>query len=236
MLPLVRNVVFVTIIAIAGIVIAANLGINVTPLLAGAGVIGLAVGFGAQSLVSDVITGLFIIVEDTISVGDWIDIDGGHAGTVEHLTIRTVRLRDGQGALHSIPFSQIKIVKNLSRDFGCAVFEVRAPLSADVDEVTRLIRDAGADLAGDGAVRHLMQGGIEVWGLDRFEPNWLIVKGQIRTQPMQQSMVMRAFNARVKARMEEAGIAMPVPQMQVVSSAQAVSEGPVAAAGESRAA
>ena len=236
MLPLVRNVVFVTIIAIAGIVIAANLGINVTPLLAGAGVIGLAVGFGAQSLVSDLITGLFIIVEDTISVGDWIDIDGGHAGTVEHLTIRTVRLRDGQGALHSIPFSQIKIVKNLSRDFGCAVFEVRAPLSADVDEVTRLIRDAGADLAGDGAVRHLMQGGIEVWGLDRFEPNWLIVKGQIRTQPMQQSMVMRAFNARVKARMEEAGIAMPVPQMQVVSSAQAVSEGPVAAAGESRAA
>ncbi|KGS05945.1 MULTISPECIES: mechanosensitive ion channel family protein [Burkholderia] len=218
MLPLVRNVAFVTIVTVAAIVTAANLGINVTPLLAGAGVIGLAVGFGAQSLVSDLITGLFIIVEDTISVGDWIDVDGGHAGTVEHLTIRTVRLRDGQGALHSIPFSQIKIVKNLSRDYGCAVFEVRAPFSADLDQVTRLIRDAGADLWSDGAVRRLMLGAVEVWGLDRFEPNWMIVKGQIRTRPQQQSTVMRAFNARIKRRMDDAGIEIPLPQMHVYST------------------
>lgn len=237
MLPLVRNVVFVSIITIAAIVTAANLGINVTPLLAGAGVIGLAVGFGAQSLVSDLITGLFIIVEDTISVGDWIDVDGGHAGTVEHLSIRTVRLRDGQGALHAIPFSQIKIVKNLSRDFGCAVFEVRAPLSADVDAITRLIHDAGSDLWSDFTVRRQMLGGVEVWGLDRFEPNWLIVKGQIRTQPLQQATVMRAFNARVKARMEAAGIEIPVPQMQVVSPPRhGAAQGPVTAAGESGAA
>ncbi|TCW86832.1 mechanosensitive ion channel protein MscS [Burkholderia sp. SRS-46] len=237
MLPLVRNVVFVTIITVAAIVTAANLGINVTPLLAGAGVIGLAVGFGAQSLVSDLITGLFIIVEDTISVGDWIDVDGGHAGTVEHLSIRTVRLRDGQGALHAIPFSQIKIVKNLSRDFGCAVFEVRAPLSADVDALTRLIHDAGSDLWSDFAVRRQMLGGVEVWGLDRFEPNWLIVKGQIRTQPLQQATVMRAFNACVKARMEAAGIEIPVPQMQVVSPPEhGAAEGQVTAAGENGAA
>ncbi len=233
MLPLVRNVAFVSIITVAAIVTAANLGINVTPLLAGAGVIGLAVGFGAQSLVTDLITGLFIIVEDTISVGDWIDVDGGHAGTVEHLSIRTVRLRDGQGALHAIPFSQIKIVKNLSRDFGCAVFEVRAPLSADVDAITTLIHDAGSDLWSDFAVRRQMLGGVEVWGLDRFEPNWLIVKGQIRTQPLQQATVMRAFNARVKARMEAAGIEIPVPQMQVVSPAKhGTAQGPVTAAGE----
>lgn len=233
MLPLVRNVVFVSILTIAAVVTAANLGINVTPLLAGAGVIGLAVGFGAQSLVSDLITGLFIIVEDTISVGDWIDVDGGHAGTVEHLSIRTVRLRDGQGALHAIPFSQIKIVKNLSRDFGYAVFEVRAPLSADVDAIARLIHDAGSDLWSDFTVRRQMLGGVEVWGLDRFEPNWLIVKGQIRTQPLQQATVMRAFNARVKARMEAAGIEIPVPQMQVVSpSKHGAAQGPVTAAGE----
>lgn len=219
MLPLVRNVAFVTIVTVAAIVTAANLGINVTPLLAGAGVIGLAVGFGAQSLVSDLITGLFIIVEDTISVGDWIDVDGGHAGTVEHLTIRTVRLRDGQGALHSIPFSQIKIVKNLSRDYGCAVFEVRAPFSADLDQVTRLIRDAGADLWSDVAMRRLMLGAVEIWGLDRFEPNWMVVKGQIRTRPQQQSTVMRAFNARIKRRMDDAGIEIPLPQMRVYSTA-----------------
>jgi moderate conductance mechanosensitive channel len=215
MLPLVRNALLVTILTIAGIVTAANLGINVTPLLAGAGVIGLAIGFGAQSLVSDLITGLFIIIEETISVGDWIDLDNGHAGTVEHLSIRTVRLRDGQGAIHSIPFSQIKIVKNLSRDFAYAVFEVRVPFSAELDAVTRLIREVGAELVADFRYRREILGPVEVWGLDRFEPNWMVVKGQIKTRPLQQWSVARAFNARLKHRMDEAGIDMPVPQMQV---------------------
>src|SRR5258707_14118925 len=99
MLPRIRSVVFDGLLSIAAIVTAANLGLNVTPLLAGAGVIGLAVGFGAQSLVADLITGLFIIIEDTISVGDSIEVDGGHAGVGETLTIRTVRVRDGQGAI-----------------------------------------------------------------------------------------------------------------------------------------
>lgn len=220
MLPLVRNALLVTILTVAGIVTAANLGINVTPLLAGAGVIGLAIGFGAQSLVSDLITGLFIIIEETISVGDWIDLDNGHAGTVEHLSIRTVRLRDGQGAIHAIPFSQIKIVKNLSRDFAFAVFEVRVPFSVELDTVTRLIREVGADLVGDFRYRREILGPVEVWGLDRFEPNWMVVKGQIKTRPLQQWSVARAFNARLKRRMDEAGIEMPVPQMQVHMSSR----------------
>jgi small conductance mechanosensitive channel len=220
MLPLVRNALFVTLVTIAGIVTAANLGINVTPLLAGAGVIGLAIGFGAQSLVTDLITGLFIIIEDTISVGDWIDVDGGHAGTVEHLSIRTVRLRDGQGAIHAIPFSQIKIVKNLSRDFAYAVFEVRMGFSADVDQVTQLIREVGADLMADFRYRREMLGPIEVWGLDRFDPNWMVVKGQIKTRPLQQWSVARAFNLRLKRKMDEAGIEIPVPQMRIFTSSK----------------
>jgi small conductance mechanosensitive channel len=220
MLPLVRNVLLVSIMTIAGIVTAANLGINVTPLLAGAGVIGLAIGFGAQSLVTDLITGLFIIIEDTISVGDWIDVDGGHAGTVEHLSIRTVRLRDGQGAIHAIPFSQIKIVKNLSRDFAYAVFEVRMSFSTDVDEITQMIREVGADLMADFRYRREMLGPIEVWGLDRFDPNWMVVKGQIKTRPLQQWSVARAFNARLKRKMDEAGIEIPVPQMRLFTSSK----------------
>lgn len=220
MLPLVRNALLVTILTVAGIVTAANLGINVTPLLAGAGVIGLAIGFGAQSLVTDLITGLFIIIEETISVGDWIDLDNGHAGTVEHLSIRTVRLRDGQGAIHSIPFSQIKIVKNLSRDFAFAVFDVRVPFSVDLDTVTRIIRETGAELVADFRYRREILGPVEVWGLDRFEPNWMVVKGQIKTRPLQQWSVARAFNARLKRHMDEAGIEMPVPQMQVHMSSR----------------
>ncbi|BBU27121.1 hypothetical protein BTHE68_08550 [Burkholderia sp. THE68] len=215
MLPLVRNVVFVFLLTAAAIVTAANLGLNVTPLLAGAGVIGLAVGFGAQSLVADLITGLFIIIEDTISVGDSIEVEGGHAGIVESLTIRTVRLRDGQGAIHAIPFSQIKTVKNLSRDFAYAVFEVRVPFTADVDEVTQMIREVGAELMADVRYRLEMLGPVEVWGLDRFDPNWMVVKGQIKTRPLQQWSVARAFNLRIKRKMDEAGMEIPVPQMHV---------------------
>ncbi|AUT71392.1 mechanosensitive ion channel family protein [Paraburkholderia hospita] len=218
MLPLVRNAIFVTVVSLAAIIGAASLGINLTPLLAGAGVIGLAVGFGAKSLVTDLITGLFIIVEETISVGDWIEVDGAHAGTVMDLTIRTVRLRDGQGAVHTIPFSQIKIVKNLSRDFANAVFEVRLPFSADIDEVTRMIVQVGADLTEDSRFRDEILGPIEVWGLDRFDANWIVVKGQIKTRPLQQWSVARAFNARLKLVMDRAGIEIPVPQMQLHAS------------------
>ncbi|VXB76310.1 MscS Mechanosensitive ion channel [Burkholderia sp. 8Y] len=218
MLPLLRNVVFVMLFLIAAIVTAANLGLNVTPLLAGAGVIGLAVGFGAQSLVADLITGLFIIIEDTISVGDSIEVEGGHAGIVESLTIRTVRLRDGQGAIHAIPFSQIKTVKNLSRDFAYAVFEVRVPFSADVDKVTEMIREVGAELMDDVRYRREMLGPVEVWGLDRFDPNWMVVKGQIKTRPLLQWSVARAFNLRIKRKMDDAGMEIPVPQMHVQMS------------------
>ena len=219
MLPLVRNAVFVTVASLAAIIVAASLGINLTPLLAGAGIIGLAVGFGAKSLVMDLITGLFIIVEETISVGDWIDVDGGHAGTVMDLTIRTVRLRDGQGAVHTIPFSQIKIVKNLSRDFANAVFELRVPFSADIDEVTRMIVEVGNELIQDFRFSNEILGPVEVLGLERFDPNWMVVKGQIKTRPLQQWTVARAFNARIKQKFDEAGIEIPVPQMQLHTSA-----------------
>lgn len=217
MLPLVRNAVFVTVATLAAIVAAASLGVNLTPLLAGAGVIGLAVGFGAKALVTDLITGLFIIVEETISVGDWIDIEGSHAGTVIDLTIRTVRLRDGQGAVHTIPFSQIKVVKNLSRDYANAMFEVRVPFSVDLDDVTRMIVEVGADLQEDFRLRNEILAPVEVWGLDRFEANWMVVKGQIKTRPLQQWSVTRAFNARFKRRMDEAGIEIPVPHMRLHS-------------------
>ncbi|WP_407674262.1 mechanosensitive ion channel family protein [Paraburkholderia saeva] len=215
MLPIVRNAVFVTVASLAAIIAAASLGINLTPLLAGAGVIGLAVGFGAKTLVTDLITGLFIIVEETISVGDWIEIDGGHAGVVMDLTIRTVRLRDGQGAVHTVPFSQIKIVKNLSRDFANALFEVRVPFSVDLEEVTRMITEAGAELMQDFRLKNEILGPVEVWGLDRFETNWMVVKAQIKTKPLQQWSVARAFNARLKRKMDEAGIEIPVPHMQL---------------------
>lgn len=215
MLPLIRNFTFIVILVIVIISTLANLGINVTPLIAGASVIGLAFGFGAQSLVQDLITGLFILIEDTISVGDSIEVDGGHAGIVETLSIRTCRLRDSQGAIHAIPFSQIKSIKNLSRDFAFAVFDVRVPFTADVDHITHLIHEVGQELHDDVRYRREMLGPVEVFGLDRFDPNWMVIKGQIRTRPLQQWPIVRAFNQRLKRKMDEAGIDIPIPQMML---------------------
>ena len=128
MLPLIRNTIMATIAVIAIIVALANMGMNVTPLLAGAGVIGLAIGFGAQSLVTDLITGLFIIIENSLSIDDYVDV-GNHLGTVEGLTIRTVRLRDLDGVVHTIPFSQIKTIKNYcaSSATPCSAGRCRPP-------------------------------------------------------------------------------------------------------------
>ena len=144
MMPLIRNVLFVAIFIIATIVALANMGMNVTPLLAGAGVIGLAIGFGAQSLVADLITGLFIIIEDSLAIDDYVDV-GGHLGTVEGLTIRTVRLRDIDGIVHTIPFSEIKSIKNYSREFGYAIFRVAIPYNMEIGaQFERLLPQRGA--------------------------------------------------------------------------------------------
>ena len=160
MMPLIRNVLFVAIFIIALIVALANMGMNVTPLLAGAGVIGLAIGFGAQSLVADLITGLFIIIEDSLAIDDYVDV-GGHLGTVEGLTIRTVRLRDIDGIVHTIPFSEIKSIKNYSREFGYAIFRVAVPSNMDIDNAIKLMREVGPENAHRPAAtaQHLVAAG-----------------------------------------------------------------------------
>lgn len=198
MMPLIRNVLFVTIFIIAAIVALANMGMNVTPLLAGAGVIGLAIGFGAQSLVADLITGLFIIIEDTLSIGDWVVLDSGHAGTVEGLTIRTLRLRDGKGFVHSVPFGQIKAVTNQSRQFAYAFFSVQFTYDTDVDKAVELIREAGQSIRDDVFLKYNLQGPLEVFGVDKMDLNGVVLTAQFRTVSGGQYAVSRAFNQRLK--------------------------------------
>lgn len=187
-LPLLRNGLKVALVVTAGIGVLANLGVNVTPLVAGAGVIGLAVGFGAQSLAQDLIT-----------------------GTVISLTIRTVRLRDGVGAIHSIPFSQIKTVRNLSRDYSFADFEVRVAMDADPRQAIDLVREAAARTAGDARFERILIGVPEVFGLDRFEGGAMIVKGRFKTRPQKQADVLRVFNVVLKDGFDTAGVPLAMP-------------------------
>lgn len=218
-LPLVRNAAFITIVVVAAIVTLANLGVNVTPLLAGAGVIGLAIGFGAQTLVQDLITGLFIIIEDSIAVGDSIDV-GSHAGTVEALTIRTVRLRDLSGATHMIPFSAIKTIKNMSRGYGYAVFNISVAYDTDIDQAIDAIRQVGAQMQADYRYQLAILEPIEVLGLDRFEASGIVILARIRTQASATFSVTRAFNLLLKQRFDAVGIEMPFPQMTVHQALQ----------------
>ncbi|WP_062222326.1 mechanosensitive ion channel domain-containing protein [Aureimonas sp. D3] len=202
LLPLLRNLVFVVLSVVTVIAMLANIGVDVTPLLAGAGVIGLAFSFGAQQLVQDVITGFFIIFEDTIAVGDVIST-GDRTGTVEGLTIRTVRIRDGNGALHSVPFSQIKALQNNSRGFGIFPLNVSIAFGADVDRTMEIMQEVGRDLLTDATYGDMMLAPIEMWGVDGFTREGVVIKGAIRCKPLQQWGVGREFNRRLKRRLDD---------------------------------
>jgi len=202
-LPMLRNAIKIILVVICTITTMANLGINVAPLLAGAGVVGLAIGFGSQQLVQDVITGLFILIEDTIAIGDWVVLDSGHAGTVESLTIRTLRLRDGKGFVHSVPFGQIKAVTNQSRQFAYAFFSVQFTYDSDVDKALELIHEVGQSISEDPLLRINLQGPLQVFGVDRMDLNGFVLTAQFRTISGGQYAVSRAFNERLKKRVDQ---------------------------------
>ncbi|MFG5863899.1 mechanosensitive ion channel family protein [Metapseudomonas sp. CR1201] len=214
MLPLIRNVLFVTIAVIALIVALANMGMNVTPLLAGAGVIGLAIGFGAQSLVADLITGLFIIIEDSLSIDDYVDV-GGHLGTVEGLTIRTVRLRDLDGVVHTIPFSEIKSIKNFSRQFGYAMFRWPVPASMPIDDAVALVQEVARELRSDPDVRRSLWSPLEMQGVESFDNGQAILRFRFKTAPIKQWEVQRAFNLRLRRRLDQSGLELAMPRLNV---------------------
>ncbi|MGO4828914.1 mechanosensitive ion channel family protein [Cupriavidus sp. 2KB_15] len=234
-LPLVRNALFVALLVITLIVVLANLGVNVTPLLAGAGVVGLAIGFGAQSLVQDLITGLFIVVEDSIAIGDSVELPD-HAGTVEAMTIRTVKLRDGKGALHVLPYSQIKAIKNLSRGYAFAVFNIGVAYGSDLDRAMELIRETGNEVSRDFRYARNLLSGLDILGLDRFDPGGSVVLAQFKTRPLTQAEITRAFNVRLKRKFDQNGISMATQRVTVQVDGAAPARAQAAQAGAAAAA
>ena len=212
--PMIRNVVLVTILIIAGIAGLANLGVNVTPLLAGAGVIGLAIGFGAQTLVQDLITGIFIVIEDSLAVDDFVQING-HMGTVEGLTLRTVRLRDLDGIVHIITFSRINSIHNMSRQFGIALMKIRIPYDMKIDNAINLMHETAQALRQDPMMRHYIWSPLEMQGVHAFEDGCPILRMRFKTAPEMQWDVARAFNLLLKQRMEEQAINLGVPRLSI---------------------
>jgi small-conductance mechanosensitive channel len=206
-----RNLLFVLIWVTAGLTVLSELGVNLAPLLAGAGVIGLAIGFGSQQLVRDIITGFFILIEDTVSVGDVAEL-GGKSGVVEAVTLRTVRLRSYDGQVHTVPFSSIDTISNFTKDFSYYVFDVGVAYKESTDRVIEVMREIGAEMQRERAYRRLILDPLDVAGVDRFEDSAVVIRARIKTRPLQQWTVGREFNRRLKQRFDALGIEIPFPQ------------------------
>ena len=208
LLQFLRNVVMVVILLMVTLIVLSEIGVDIGPLLAGAGVIGLAVGFGAQTLVKDVITGLFILMEDQVQVGDVVDLNG-NSGAVEAMTIRTIRLRDFSGTVHVIPFSSVDRVKNLTRGFAYSVFDVGVAYKEDVDRVVAVLKRLGEELRADPQFSPLLLGELEIFGLDSFGASAVVIKTRIKTLAGSQWTITREFNGRIKRAFDAEGIEIP---------------------------
>jgi moderate conductance mechanosensitive channel len=195
----------------AGILIALHaVGVNVTPILAGVGILSLAVGFGAQTLVKDIINGLFILVEDSLAIGDVVNLRGT-GGVVEAVNLRTIWLRDLQGSVHIIPNSQVETITNLTKDYAQYVLEVSVAYGEDTDEVIATLQEIDAEMRGDPALAADMLAPIEILGVDRFTDSAVVIAARLKTKPIKQWSVGREFNRRMKKLFDARGIEMPFP-------------------------
>jgi len=200
-----RSIAALLIWSVAGLTILEELGVNLAPLLAGAGVVGLALAFGAQSLIRDFMTGLFMLIEDQYGVGDVIDV-GLATGTVEALSLRTTRLRDHEGVVWHVPNGEVHRVGNMSLQWARAVVDVAIAYESDVDEASGVIERAADELRRDDEYSHFILDEPDVLGIESLEPDRVILRVVVRTLPQQHDRVARELRARVKRALDDAGI------------------------------
>ena len=207
------------IFTLAGLQILQQLGISVGPLIAGAGVIGVAVGFGAQSLIKDVLTGFFILLDDQFQVGDTVRA-AGVQGKVEGLTLRRTVLRDLDGTVHFIPNSELKVVSNQTRDWGLATLNVAVDYPESSQAVMGVLRRAAAGLHQEPGIAARLLAEPSVAGIERVSGDEVDYLVQVRTVPGAQADVLRALRALIKAELERAGLSAWAPRMRIASGAE----------------
>ncbi len=215
LVPLLRSVLQGAIGVFSALLILAQLGIDIGPLLAGAGILGLAVGFGAQTLVKDLLTGVTILLEDGATVGDVVET-GGHSGVVEQMRIRIMRLRDLSGAVHLIPYSEVTTLVNYTKDFSYYLMEVGVAYREDTDEVCQVLLDLAAEMRRDAEYGpNIIDNGLEILGVDKFADSAVVIKVRLKTHAGLQWATGREFNRRMKKRFDELGIEIPFPHRTV---------------------
>jgi len=209
-----RSIASALVWAIAVTMILGELGVNLGPLIAGAGIAGVAIGFGAQSLVKDFLAGIFMLVEDQYGVGDIVDA-GEATGTVEAITLRTTRLRDVQGTVWHIPNGTIERVGNMSQQWARALLDVDVAYGTDVDEAQAAIKAAADDLWRDPVWKGRILEEPEVWGIENLGPDSITIRLVVKTRPSAQFPVMRELRRRLADTLSSEGIEIPFPQRSV---------------------
>jgi small-conductance mechanosensitive channel len=214
LLPLMRSALMITILVVAGMMVLSEIGINIAPLLAGAGIVGVAIGFGSQKLVQDLITGIFLLLENAMQVGDWVTVSG-LAGTVENLSVRTIRLRAADGSVHIIPFSSVTTVTNVNRGLGNAAVTVTVDYEEDTDRVAAVLTEIVAGMRAEPDFASKMLSELQLWGVDKLDGAQVTIAGQVVCTDSGRWSVQREFNRRMKKRFQELGIGLYNPMRSV---------------------
>ncbi len=209
-----RHLVAVVITILAALLVLGEVGVSVAPLLGAAGVAGIAIGFGAQSLVKDYFTGIFLLIENQIRTGDVVKV-AGHGGVVEEVTLRFVRLRDYDGNVHFVPNGKIETVVNLTRGFAFAVVDVGVAYQEDVDQVIAVMREVGAEMRADPTLARNILDDIDIAGVERWDDSAVVIRCRFRVVALQQWAVRRAFLGRLKKAFDARGIEIPFPHLTV---------------------
>ena len=211
----IRYVLTVVVTVVTGLLILGEFGVSVAPILGAAGVVGIAVGFGAQSLVKDYFTGFFLLLENQIRIGDAVEA-GGKSGVVEELTLRYLRLRDYGGEVHFIPNGNISVVTNKSLGFACAVIDVGVAYGENIDRVMSVMRAVGEELRRAPAFSERILDDLEIAGVDQWADSSVVIRCRFRVVPLEQWNVRREFLHRLKDAFDREGIEIPFPHMKLL--------------------
>ena len=207
-----RNLLSITIIVVSLLMVLKEIGVEIGPILAAAGVVGIAVGFGAQELVKDLINGFFILLDDQIRVGDVVQI-ADKGGLVERVDLRMIILRDLAGNVHFVRNGQISVVTNMTKEYSRYVFDIGVAYRENVDEVIEVAKQVDAELREDPNFKNDILEPLEILGLDKFSDSAIVIKARTKTIPIRQWAVGREFNRRLKKRFDELDIEIPFPHV-----------------------
>lgn len=220
-----RHIATVIITLVAGMLMLSELGISIAPFLGAAGVVGIAVGFGAQSLVKDFFSGFFMLLENQVRVGDAVEL-AGKLGVVEEVTLRNTVLRDNEGNVHYIPNGEISVVTNKSRGFAYALIDIGVAYREDLDEVYAVIRKTGGELRADPADGPKIIDDVEIQGVQDWADSAVIIRCRIKTVALEQWAIRRVFLARLKTAFDRHGIEIPYPHLTIYAGQDKQGEAP----------